>query len=122
MGKGGYTYILIKGVFVRFGFDELESRKFIDKSRTKQQRTLYGVYYIRSQCLQSIFGCWQEGILYIYTGEGFSALLVSTCRAMREPQFVKRVTELAPRFFICIDYEDKFRQQGESVGCVCERN
>ena len=25
---GVYTYILIKGVFVRFGFDELESRKF----------------------------------------------------------------------------------------------
>lgn len=113
---------MVKGVFVRFGFDELESRKFIDKSRTKQQRTLYGVYYIRSQCLQSIFGCCQEGILYIYTGVGLSALLVSTCRAMREPQFVKRVTELAPRFFLCIDYEDEFRQQRESVGCVCERN
>lgn len=53
--RWGDTYILIKGVFVRFGFDELESRKFIDKSRTKQQRTLHGVYYIRSQCLQSIF-------------------------------------------------------------------
>ena len=26
------------------------------------------------------------------------ALLVSTCRAMREPQFVERVTGLTPRF------------------------
>ena len=33
---------------------------------------------------------------------GLSALLVSTCRAMREPQFVKRVTEVAPRLFVCI--------------------
>ena len=32
---------------------------------------------------------------------GLSALLVSTCRAMREPQFVERVTEVAPRFFVC---------------------
>ena len=67
-------------------------------------------------------GCCQESILYIYTGVGLSALLVSTCRAMREPQFVKRATELAPRFSICMDYEDKFRQQRESVGCVCERD
>ena len=118
----GYAYILIKGVFVRFGFDELESRKFIDKSRTKQQRTLHGVYYICSQCFQSIFRLFSRGLLYIYTGVGLSALLVSTCRAMREPQFVKRATELAPRFSICLDYEDKFRQQRESVGCVCERN
>ena len=59
--RWGDTYILIKGVFVRFGFDELESRKFIDKSRTKQQRTLHGVYYIRSQCLQSIFRLLSRG-------------------------------------------------------------
>lgn len=119
----GYTYILIKGVFVRFGFGELESRKFIDKSRTKQQRTPHEVYYIQPSLASddSNVRC-QECFLYTYTGVGLSALLVSTCRAMREPQFVKRVTELAPRFFICIDYEDKFRQQRESVGCVCERN
>ena len=43
-----------------------------------------------------------EGELYSYTGVGLSELLVSTCRAMREPQFVERVTELAPRFFVCI--------------------
>ena len=36
------------GVFRRFGFGELESRKFIDKSRTKQQRTPHEVYYIES--------------------------------------------------------------------------
>ena len=39
----------------------------------------------------------------IYIGVGLSALLVSTCRAMREPQFVERATGLTPRlFFVCI--------------------
>ena len=43
------------------------------------------------------------GILYTYIGVGLSALLVSTCRAMREPQFVERATGLTPRlFFVCI--------------------
>ena len=40
------------------------------------------------------------GILYTYIGVGLSALLVSTCRAMREPQFVERATGLTPRLFI----------------------
>ena len=43
MGRG-WADIMVKGVFVRFGFDELESRKFIDKSKTKQQRTPHEVY------------------------------------------------------------------------------
>lgn len=123
MGRGWADIYMVKGVFVRFGFDELESRKFIDKSRAKQQRTPHEVYYIQPLLVSddSIVHC-QESFLYTYIGVGLSALLVSTCRAMREPQFVKRATELAPRFSICIDYEDKFRQQRESVGCVCERN
>jgi hypothetical protein len=37
--------------------------------------------------------------LYIHI-RGASALLVSADRAMREPQLVERVTELAPRFFM----------------------
>ena len=37
----------------------------------------------------------------MYTYVGLSALLVSTSRAMRRPQHVERVTELAPRSF-CI--------------------
>ena len=47
MGRGWADIHMVKGVFVRFGFDELESRKFIDKSITKQQRTSHGVYYIQ---------------------------------------------------------------------------
>ena len=54
MGRGGVDLHIGKRRFVRFGFDELESRKFIDKSRTKQQRTPHEVYYIRSHSLQSI--------------------------------------------------------------------
>lgn len=46
LGKGVGVH-MVKGVFVRFGFDELESRKFIDKSRAKQQRTPCEVYYIQ---------------------------------------------------------------------------
>ena len=61
MGRGGVDLHIGKRRFVRFGFDELESRKFIDKSRTKQLRTLHGVYYIRSQCLQSIFRLLSRG-------------------------------------------------------------
>ena len=91
------------------------------QEQSNKERLMRCIIYVLN-VFNRFFGCCQEGILYIYTGVGLSALLVSTCRAMREPQFVKRVTELAPRFFICIDYEDKFRQQRESVGCVCERN
>lgn len=54
MGRGGVDLHIGKRRFVRFGFDELESRKFINKSRTKQQRTPHEVYYIRSHSLQSI--------------------------------------------------------------------
>ena len=91
------------------------------QEQSNKERFMGCIIYVLN-VFNRFFGCYQEGILYIYTGVGLSALLVSTCRAMREPQFVKRVTELAPRFFICIDYEDEFRQQRESVGCVCERN
>jgi hypothetical protein len=37
--------------------------------------------------------------IYIHL-RGASALLVSTSRAMREPQSVERVMELAPRSFV----------------------
>src|SRR3712207_3223884 len=90
--RGWVDIHMVKGVFVRFSFDELESRKFNDKSKTKQQRTLYVMYYIYStRWYQSIFDCCHE-CYYIYISVGLSVLLVSTCRAMREPQFVKRVT------------------------------
>ncbi len=50
------------------------------------------------------------GILYTYIGVGLSALLVSTCRAMREPQFVERATGLTPRLFLYV-LVSGFRQQ-----------
>ena len=101
-----------KGVFVRFGFDELESRKFIDKSRTKQQRTPHEVYDVQPSLTSITLVVVVRVFLYTYTGVGLSALLVSTCRAMREPQFVERVTEVAPRFFICRLTFCEIRQYG----------
>lgn len=78
MGRGWADIHIVKGVFVRFGFDAM--------SRTKQQRTPHEVYYIQPLLASddSIVRC-QECFLYTYTGVGLSALLVSTCRAMREP-------------------------------------
>ena len=104
LGRGRADIHIGKGVFVRFCFDGLESRKFTDKSRTKQQRTSYVVYYIQPSLSSggmppSVGG---EGALYSHTGVGLSALLVSTCRAMREPQFVERVTNRLRAFsYVC---------------------
>ena len=113
---------MVKGVFVRFGFDELESRKFIDKSRTKQQRTPHEVYYIRSHSLQSISRLLpREHIIYLHWRGAFGVArfdLSGNARAsIREAS-----DRTGSTLFICIDHEDKFRQQRESVGCVCERN
>ena len=44
------------------------------------------------------YQCWY----YIYIYVGLSSLLVSTDRAMREPRYVERATELAPRFFVYV--------------------
>lgn len=61
------------------------------------------MYYIQLSLAlnDSIVHC-QECFLYTYTGVGLSALLVSTNWAMPEPLHVERVTEQAPRFFVCI--------------------
>ena len=77
-GKGG-TGIYIKGVTVRFGFDLLELRKLYGLSKTKQRERLMGCiidshHWLRSD-LSSVV---KEDDLYIYTGVGLSALLVST--------------------------------------------
>ena len=99
VGRGLVDIHIGNGVFERFGFDELESRKFIDKSRTKQQRTPHEVYYIQLLFASDVFSSVVKRV-YIYTNVGLSALLVSTCRAMREPQFVKRVTALLHVFLM----------------------
>ena len=94
VGRGLVDIHIGNGVFERFGFDELESRKFIDKSRTKQRRTPHEVYCIQPSLASFVLlRLLSIVLLYIYTDVGLSMLLVSTCRAMREPQFVERVTE-----------------------------
>lgn len=93
MGRGGVDLHIGKRHFVRFSFDELESRKFIDKSRTKHKERLMRCIIYVLIVFSRFFDCCHECLLYIYIGVGLSALLVSTCRAMREPQFVNRVTE-----------------------------
>ena len=50
----------------------------------------------------SIVRC-QECFLYTYTGVGLSALPVSTTWAIQSLLHVERVTEQAPRFFVCIN-------------------
>ena len=77
MGRGWADIHIGNGVFERFGFDELESRKFIDKSRTKQQRTPHAVYYIPLLLASDGFSFVVKRV-YIYTNVGLSALLVST--------------------------------------------
>ena len=91
---------MIKGVFVRFGFDAIRISQIQRQVKTKQQRTPHEVYYIQPSLASNDFAvrC-HECILYTYTGVGLSALLVSTNWAMPEPLHVERVTEQAPRFF-----------------------
>ena len=75
MGRGWADIHIGNGVFERFGFDELESRKFIDKSITKQQRTSHGVYYIQPSLASIVLlVVAKECYLYIYTNVGLSAL------------------------------------------------
>ena len=71
--------------------------------KNKATGTPHGVYYIQPSLASddSNVRC-QECFLYTYTGVGLSALLVSTNWAMPEPLHVERVTEQAPRFFVCI--------------------
>ena len=89
MGRGWADIHIGKGVFVRFGFDVQESRKFDCKLKTKQQRTPYEVYYIRSSLASDGFLPFvgREGELYIYTGVGLSGVarfdLQGNARAFR---------------------------------------
>lgn len=67
MGRGWADIHIGNGVFERFGFDELESRKFIDKSRTKQQRTPHAVYYIPPLLASDDFRLLSRGCIYTLT-------------------------------------------------------
>lgn len=59
--------------------------------------TLMGMYYPYTSCCQPFLAFWQMCRLYIQAWA--SALLVSTDRAMPEPQSVGRVTGRTPTLF-----------------------
>lgn len=90
----GQTYIWYKAFLYALVLTIDELRKFNCKSKTKQCRTPHEVYYIQPSLASFVsLRLLSIVLLYIYTDVGLSMLLVSTCRAMREPQFVERVTE-----------------------------
>lgn len=86
MGRGWADIHMVKGVFVRFGFDAIRISQIQRQVKNKATKNAHEVYYIQPLLASddSIVRC-QECFLYTYTGVGLSALLVSTCRAMREP-------------------------------------
>ena len=81
-GQRRARHIYIKGVTVRFGFDN----SWISQSSSVCQKQSNGnaswVYYIHPSLA---FVMMSMQVIYIYTYVGLSALLVSTDRAMREP-------------------------------------
>ena len=71
----GQKYIWYKAFLYALVLTIRESRKFICKSKTKQQRTPHEVYYIQSSLSSDGFAVvGREGELYSYTGVGLSAL------------------------------------------------
>lgn len=70
MGRGRAGKHNGKRRFVRFGFDELESRKFIDKSRAKQQRMPHEVYDVQPSLTSITLVIVVRVFLYTYTGVG----------------------------------------------------
>ena len=112
MGRGWADIHMVKGVFVRFGFDAIRISQIQRQVKNKATGTPHEVYYIQLSLasIGSSAVCCRCGVLYTYIGVGLSALLVSTCRAMREPQFVERATGLTPRLFSYVLVRG-FRQQ-----------
>ena len=94
-----------------------ELRKFNCKSKTKQCRTPHEVYYIQpSLASDNSIVCCQECFLYTYTGVGLlrcSFRLTGQCEGL---SIVERVTEQAPRFFVCIS--EWISSTRESVGFI----
>ena len=104
MGRGWADIYIVKGVSDALVLTIRELRKLICQSRTKQQGTSHGCIVYSPNWLRLHFAfVAKKGYLYTYTYVGLSALLVSANWAMPEPLHVERVTELAPRFFVCIN-------------------
>ena len=103
MGRGWADIHMVKGVFVRFGFDAIRISQIQRQVKNKATKNVSGgVLYTALIGFGRFCRSLSECILYTYTGVGLSALLVSTNWAMPEPLHVERVTEQAPRFFVCI--------------------
>ena len=82
----GHTIHMVKGVFVRFGFDAIRISQIQRQVKNKATKNVsWGVLYTALIGFGRFCRSSSECILYTYTGVGLSALLVSTCRAMREP-------------------------------------
>ena len=95
---------------LRFGFDDLKLRNFQNcLSKTKQRECPKGVLYTCLCCCIAIgasycvvpSGDMVRRLRYTYPAWGF-ALLVSTDRAMRRPQIVKRATVQGFTLFLCL--------------------
>ena len=105
MLDGKHNIYIHKGVTVRFGFDGRRTSQTHRQVKNKATGTPHGVYYyialIGSLCL---FHSGSRGIIiYIYVG--LSALLVSTCRAMRRPFYRGTSSRTGSTFFIYINPE-----------------
>ena len=92
---------MVKGVFVRFGFDAIRISQIQRQVKTKQQRTPHEVYYIQPSLASNDLPFVVMSAFYILTlAWGFqrcSFRLVGQCESLYS---VERVTRLAPRFFM----------------------
>ncbi len=87
MGRGWADIHIGKGVFVRFGFDAIRISQIQRQVKNKATEDVsWGVLYTALIVFGRFCRSLVERVYYIFTlAWGFPVLLVSTCRAMREP-------------------------------------
>ena len=88
---------------MRFGFDGRRISQIQRQIKNKATGTPHGVYdyILPSLASDDFFVYSQESCLYMYTGVGLSALLVSICRAMREP-FYRGTSDRTGSTLLCV--------------------
>ena len=96
-GEAG-TYIYIKGVTERFGFDVVRISQVLRIVKNKATGTPQGCFICKP--LVRLVRKTQQGRLYIDIGVGLSTLLVSTIRAMREPLLRGTSDRTGSTFFV----------------------
>lgn len=76
MGKRWADIHMVKGVFVRFGFDAIRISQIQRQVKNKATGTPHEVYYIQLSLasIGSSAVCCRCGVLYTYIGVGLSAL------------------------------------------------